>query len=141
MWLVIQQPNQPHEAQIYFSRKADYSWALYGDYSLRWIMRPDATFGVFQVVTCSWILSIKMNISLILTISSFTNVENSQLIYTANRLIGLCRDHSFCTFTKFSEKITFLTPRYTHICVRIRRLEMLVFRKILRTYYMNDHVG
>ena len=39
------------------------------------------------------------------------------------------------TDAKFSEKLTFLTPRYVH--VRIRGSEMLVFRKILRTYLMN----
>ena len=29
------------------------------------------------------------------------------------------RDHSFITFTKFSEKLTFLTPRYAPFYVRI----------------------
>ena len=41
--------------------------------------------------------------------------------------------HPLRTYAKFSEKLTFLTP-----CVRIRRLEMLVFRKILRTYLMDE---
>ena len=41
-------------------------------------------------------------------------------------------------YAKFSEKLAFLTPWYTHVCVRIRGFEMLVFRKILRTYLMND---
>ena len=35
-------------------------------------------------------------------------------------------------------ELTFLTPCYAHVHVRIRRLEMLVFRKILRTYLMDD---
>ena len=48
------------------------------------------------------------------------------------------RDHSVSTYAKFSEKLTFLTPGYAHIRVRISGLEMLVFRKILRTYLMND---
>ena len=30
------------------------------------------------------------------------------------------RAHSFSTYAKFSEKLTFLTPRYTHVRVRIR---------------------
>ena len=37
-------------------------------------------------------------------------------------------------YAKFSEKLTFLASRYPHVRVRIRGLEMLVFRKILRTY-------
>ena len=32
-------------------------------------------------------------------------------------------------------------PPDTHVGVRIRRLEMLVFRKILRTYLMDDPLG
>ena len=41
-------------------------------------------------------------------------------------------------YAKFSEKLLFLTPSYAHVRVRIRGLEMLVFRKILRTYLMDD---
>ena len=40
------------------------------------------------------------------------------------------RGHPLSTYPKFSEKLTFLT-------VRIRGLEMLVFRKILRTYVID----
>ena len=43
-------------------------------------------------------------------------------------------DHPFSTYAKFSEKLTFLTPWYTHVRVRIRGSEMLVFRITLRTY-------
>ena len=39
---------------------------------------------------------------------------------------------------KISEKLTFLTPLYAHVCVLIRGLEMLVFQKILHTHLM-DH--
>ena len=39
------------------------------------------------------------------------------------------RSHSFSTYAKVSENLTFLTPDL---------LEMLVFRKILRSYQMND---
>ena len=35
---------------------------------------------------------------------------------------------------KISPKLTFLTPWCAHVRVRIRGLEILVFRKILRTY-------
>ena len=42
--------------------------------------------------------------------------------------------HPFNKYAKFSEKLIFLTPRYGHVHVRIRGQEMLVFRKILRTY-------
>ena len=48
------------------------------------------------------------------------------------------RDHPLTTYAKFSEKLTFLTPRYAHVRVRIRRLEMFVFWKIFRTYLMDD---
>ena len=41
-------------------------------------------------------------------------------------------------YAKFSEKLSFLTPSYAHVRVRIRGLEMLVLRKILRTYLMDD---
>ena len=43
------------------------------------------------------------------------------------------RGHLLSTYAKFSGKLTFLTPLYAHIHVRIRRLEMLFFQKILRT--------
>ena len=39
--------------------------------------------------------------------------------------------HPLSTYAKFSEKLTFLTPWYVHVRVRIRGLEMLVFRKIV----------
>ena len=42
------------------------------------------------------------------------------------------------TYAKFSEKLTFLSPRYAHARVRIRGVEMLVFRNILHTYVMDD---
>ena len=50
----------------------------------------------------------------------------------------LRRGHPLSTYAKFSEKLTFLTPWYAHVPVRIRGLEMLVFREILRTYLMDD---
>ena len=40
------------------------------------------------------------------------------------------RDHLFSTFAKFSGKQAFLTSWYTHIRVRIRGWEILVFRKV-----------
>ena len=43
-------------------------------------------------------------------------------------------DYLFSTQEIISEKLTFLTPWHALIRVRIRELEMLVFRKILRTY-------
>ena len=42
----------------------------------------------------------------------------------------ICRGHPLSTCAEFSEKLTLLTPRYA------RGLEMLFFRKILRTYLM-----
>ena len=42
------------------------------------------------------------------------------------------------TYAKFSEKLTLLTPWCAHVHVRIRGLEILVFRKILRMYFMDS---
>ena len=47
------------------------------------------------------------------------------------------RNHPLSMYAKFSEKLTFLTSWYAHIRVRNRRLEMLVFQKIVRTYLMD----
>ena len=52
--------------------------------------------------------------------------------------IRILRAHPLSTYAKFSEELTFLTPWYAHVRLPIRGLEMLVFRKILRTYVMND---
>ena len=46
----------------------------------------------------------------------------------------LRRGHPLSTYSEWSEKLTFLIPWYEHVRVRIRRLEMLVFWKSLRTY-------
>ena len=47
-------------------------------------------------------------------------------------------DYPLSTYAKFSDKLTSLTPWYAHVGVRIRGLEMSVFRKILLTYLMDD---
>ena len=47
------------------------------------------------------------------------------------------RVHPLSTYAKYSEKLTFLTPWHANALVRIRELEMLVFRKILRTHLMD----
>ena len=52
--------------------------------------------------------------------------------------INMIRGHPLSTYAKFSEKLTFLTPLYAHVRVRIRGLEMLVSRKMLGTYLMDD---
>ena len=46
--------------------------------------------------------------------------------------------HPVSAYAKFSEKLTFLTLRYTnnaHVSVRISGVEMLVIQNILRTYF------
>ena len=48
------------------------------------------------------------------------------------------RDRPLNTYEKFSEELTFLTAWYAHVRVRIRGLEMLVFRKMLFTYLIDD---
>ena len=52
-------------------------------------------------------------------------------------MIFKVRVHPLSRYKNFSEKLKFLTPRYTHVRVRIRGLEMLVLRKILRVYLMD----
>ena len=47
------------------------------------------------------------------------------------------RGYPLSTYAEFSEKLTFQIPWYAHVRVRIRDLEMLVFRKILRTYLVD----
>ena len=64
-----------------------------------------------------------------------------QLLYVL-RMPGnkrkFARGHPLSRYAKSSEKLTFLTPWYAHVRVRIKGLEMSVFRKILRTYLMDD---
>ena len=61
--------------------------------------------------------------------SHFIDAENFQKPY--------CRgDHSFSTSAKFFEKLTFLTPTYAQLLVRIKGWENLAFRIILCTYEM-----
>ena len=48
------------------------------------------------------------------------------------------RGHPLSTYAKFSEKLRFLNPWYANVCVRIKWLEMLVFRKILHRYLRDD---
>ena len=45
------------------------------------------------------------------------------------------KDHSFSTWANVSKQLAFLTPWYAHVH------NMLLFKKILRTYYMNDDPG
>ena len=53
------------------------------------------------------------------------------VVFSIKKNEDLLWGYPLSTYAKFSEKLTSLTP-----CVRIRRLEMLVFRRILRTYLM-----
>ena len=50
----------------------------------------------------------------------------------------MLRGHPLVTYAKFSEKLTFLTPRYAHVRMRIRGLEIIVSWKILRTHLMDN---
>ena len=51
---------------------------------------------------------------------------------------GNIRGHPLSTYANFSVKLTILISWYAHVRVRIKGLEMLVFRDILRTYLMDD---
>ena len=53
----------------------------------------------------------------------------------------LHRGYPLSTYAKFSEKLIFLTLLYGPVRGRIRGFEILVFRKILRTYLMDDSIG
>ena len=70
--------------------------------------------------------------------------------YYHDLLYKFTAGHPLSTYAKYSKKLTFLTPWYAHVRkltfltpwyayvrVRIRRLEMLILRKILRTYLMD----
>ena len=50
------------------------------------------------------------------------------------------RGHLLSTYAEFSEKLTFLSPLYAHVRLRIRGVEMLAFRKILHTYIMDGPI-
>ena len=78
-----------------------------------------------------------------LSVKRWNEIKNLEIINCHAELESVkqyftIRDHPVSTYTKFSEKLTFLTPRYAYVPVRIKRLEIMVFRKILRTYWMDD---
>ena len=72
-----------------------------------------------------------------LRVVNFYVLANGLSFWLTFLLILFQRGYPLSTYVKFSEKLTFLTPWYAHICARIRGLEMLVFREILRTYLMD----
>ena len=49
---------------------------------------------------------------------TFTESTHNQRLRSVQLSIGIW-DHSFSTYAKFSEKLTFLTPRYAHIRIRV----------------------
>ena len=68
--------------------------------------------------------------------------KNNSLISKLQRFLIISHfhalgDHSFSTFAQFSEKITFLTPWYAHVGVRIRGKKCYFFGKCcVRTKWM-----
>ena len=64
---------------------------------------------------------------------NFVNLEQSIWLIPESDWF-YTKDYPFSANAKFSEKRIFLIPWYVHECVRIRRSEMLVSRKILRKY-------
>ena len=52
--------------------------------------------------------------------------------------LNILQDHPFNTYTKFFKTLLFLTPYYAPVGVSIWGSEILVFRKILRMYNMDD---
>ena len=63
------------------------------------------------------------------------NTQQPRLINKLNPV--RTRGHPLSKYAKFSAKLTFLTRCYAQGRVRIRGLEMLVLRKILRKYLMD----
>ena len=55
-----------------------------------------------------------------------------------NFFLNILQDHPFNTYTKFFKTLLFLTPYYAPVGVSIWGSEILVFRKILRMYNMDD---
>ena len=72
--------------------------------------------------------------------TSFQALACIQLRLVLTMMEIIIRGHPLSTYAKFSEKLTMLTPWYAYVRVRIRGLEMLVFRKILRTYLMDHYL-
>ena len=66
------------------------------------------------------------------------NVLVFMYILSWDNFFILRRGSFIVTYTKFSEKLTFLTSWYAHASIRIRGSDMLVFRNILPAYSMND---
>ena len=108
--------------------------------------KPGWKFSVFNLrrkervsrkkFTPGWILP-RLRVTCILDFCVFgisTNVEICNVIIDIaahlDWVFKALRDHLFSTFTNFSGKQAFLTSWYTHIRVRIRGWEILVFRKV-----------
>ena len=67
----------------------------------------------------------------------FRGYRNGTLVWKGLSYDILFRSHPLSKYAKFSEKPIFLTPWYAQWRVRIRGLEILVFRKILRMCFMD----
>ena len=118
-----------------------YQWFVYGwciSYLLLIIM-------MIMMMTMIKIIVIKI---IMLLVDSFTlkyswTLLFIQVFWDFSFIISQWDENSLplSTYAKFSEKLTFLTLWYAHVRVCIRGLEMLVFRKILRAYLMDDSKG
>ena len=53
----------------------------------------------------------------------------------------LVRGHLFSTYAKFSEKLTFLTPWYAHVCARIKGWSLKLYFDLMfsATFYYKPH--
>ena len=110
------------------------------DASEKWIFKNMVTYFNISYLKISTKMTIEDSITLndakILNKADINDsVSKLHLLRLVNKTFY--RGHPLSTCAKFSEKLTFLTPRYVHVCVLIRGLKMLVFRKILRTYLMD----
>ena len=70
---------------------------------------------------------------------TYRHINTKIILVATNQLFQVngLGGHSLSTYAKFNEKLIFLTPSYAHVRVHVRGVEIIVFRKILRTYLMD----
>ena len=52
--------------------------------------------------------------------AKYSNILRGPVLFGATSSLSISRAHPFSTYAKFSEKLTFLTPRYAHVRLRSR---------------------
>ena len=65
-------------------------------------------------------------------------VDKAVCFHTENIAEWLAWDHPFSRYAKFTEKLTFLSALYAHVCVGTRGQELIVFQKNLHANWLAD---